>query len=222
MLTGSTRRISLAILAAVVAASTQAQAHSSNCTPGHLLSAFKQVEAQCGSAKVISAHRPGARIRGTGRVSQHSFCDGRRGAIDAVFSNRACALAALRKTNYTILTYGKSSHIHIGTDGWSRDGNARIARRNTTRARVASRQRTSARYASRQRAGVRVAQRRWSGDQGSWGDASWPNAGGVDSAYARRSSRRSASRQHAGVRVASRQRSRDQNGWGDGNWSSQW
>ena len=91
MLTGSTRRISLAILAAVVAAptvaaTTQAQAHSSSCTPGHLASALKQVEAECGSAKVISAHRPGARIRGTGHISQHALCDGTHGAIDAVFS----------------------------------------------------------------------------------------------------------------------------------------
>ena len=72
MLTGSTRRISLAILAAfvaapAVAATTPAQAHSSSCTPGHLASALKQVEAECGSAKVISAHRPGARIRGERR-----------------------------------------------------------------------------------------------------------------------------------------------------------
>ena len=117
MLTGSTRTIPLAILAAailapVVAASTQAQAHSSSCTPGHLTSALKQVEAQCGSARIVSAHRPGARIRGSGHVSQHAMCDGTHGAIDAVFSNRACALNALRKTNYTIITYGRSSHIH--------------------------------------------------------------------------------------------------------------
>src|SRR5262245_35842123 len=150
MLTGSTRRISLAILAAVVAASTQAEAHSSSCTPAHLTSALKQVEAACGSAKVISAHRPGARIRGTGHISQHALCNGTHGAIDAVFANRACALSALRKTNYTIITYGSSSHIHIGTDGWRNGANTHVAGRNIVRgARMAARQRAGTRYAAR-------------------------------------------------------------------------
>ena len=128
MLSGRTIRTSIVILAAAVAASTQAQAHSTSCTPAHLVSALKQVEAECGAAKIVSAHRPGARIAGTGRVSQHSFCNGTNGAIDAVFSNRACALSALRKTNYTILTYGKSAHIHIGTDGWGNGANTNVAR----------------------------------------------------------------------------------------------
>ena len=166
MLTGRTIRTSIVILAAAVAASTQAQAHSTSCTPAHLVSALKQVEAECGAAKIVSAHRPGARIAGTGRVSQHSFCNGTNGAIDAVFSNRACALSALRKTNYTILTYGKSAHIHIGTDGWRNGANTHVARRNTTaRVRMASRQRSGTHTASRQRAGVRVAQAQWSGEQ---------------------------------------------------------
>jgi hypothetical protein len=235
MLTGSTRRISLAIFAACVAASTQAQAHSSSCTPAHLTSALKQVEAECGSARVISAHRPGARIRGSGHVSQHALCDGTHGAIDAVFSNRACALNALRKTNYTIITYGKSSHIHIGTDGW-RNG-THVARRNTVKARVASRQRASTRYASRQgtRYGsrqttrMRVAAARRGGQNGwsdaSWSDQNWSNASwsganwssGAESAYAQRPSGRSASRRR--VRVASRQVARADHGWNEAAWS---
>jgi hypothetical protein len=170
-LIGTTIRTSLIILAASAAAATQAQAHSSNCTPQHLTSALQQVEAQCGSAKIVSGHRPGARIRGTGRVSQHSFCNGTNGAIDAVFSNRACALSALRKTNYTILTYGKSAHIHIGTDGWGNGSNANVASRQSNRVRAASRQRTGVRSASRQRVGVRVAQRQGHGQ--SWGDQQW-------------------------------------------------
>jgi hypothetical protein len=197
MLTGRTIRTSIAILAAAVAAATQAEAHSTSCTPAHLASALKQVEAQCGTAKIVSGHRPGARIAGTGRVSQHSFCNGTNGAIDAVFSNRACALSALRKTNYTILTYGKSAHIHIGTDGWRNGANTHVARRgNTMNTRMASRQRAGTRYASRQRAGTRYA------------------------SY-QRSSTRYASRQRTGVRVAQRQ-GRGQN-WGDAQWSgSNW
>jgi hypothetical protein len=171
MLTGRTIRTSIVILAAAVAATTRAQAHSTSCTPAHLVSALKQVEAECGAAKIVSAHRPGARIAGTGHVSQHSFCNGTNGAIDAVFSNRACALSALRKTSYTILTYGKSAHIHIGTDGWGHGSNARVASRQSNRVRVASRQRAGVRTASRQRGGVRVAQRQGHGQ--SWGDAQW-------------------------------------------------
>ena len=219
MLTG-TIRTSLAILAACVAASTQAQAHSSSCTPAHLMSAFKQVEAECGSAKIISAHRPGARIRGTGHVSQHSFCNGTNGAIDVVFSNRACALSALRKTNYTIITYGKSSHIHIGTDGWRNGANTNVARHNTTaRTRVAARQRAGTRMRRGRARSVQVAQQQWSNDQNGWSDASWSNSGGAEAAYPQRPGARSASGRRAGVRVAQRQRSNDQNGWGGGNWS---
>jgi hypothetical protein len=125
MLTATTIKTSIAILAVSFATATTAQAQLSNCTPSHLASAFRQVEAQCGKAKVVSGYRRGAVIRGTRSASQHSFCNGTNGAIDAVFSNKACALSALRKTNYTILTYGWSAHIHIGTDGWSRTGRNR-------------------------------------------------------------------------------------------------
>jgi hypothetical protein len=227
MLTGSTRRISLAILAAIVAAptvaaSTRAQAHASSCTPAHLTSALKAVEAECGSGKVISAHRPGARIRGTGHVSQHALCDGTHGALDVVFSNRACALNALRKTNYTIITYGSSSHIHIGTDGW-RNG-THVARRNTVNARVAARQqRTGTRYASAQRATVRTASMQSPGEQSGWNeatwsndDASWSSAGGAEASYGQRPTRAASRR---GVRMAARQRSADPNGWNDASWS---
>jgi len=223
MLTGRTIRTSIVILAAVVAATTHAQAHSTSCTPAHLVSALKQVEAECGTAKIVSAHRPGARIAGTRHVSQHSFCNGTNGAIDAVFSNRACALSALRKTNYTILTYGKSAHIHIGTDGWRNGANTHVARRNTTaRVRMASRQRSGTRTVSRQRADVRVAQAQWSGEQNAWGngnwsDGNWSIGSGAEAAYPQRSRGRSASRQRAGVRVAHR----PGNGNGsNGNWSS--
>jgi hypothetical protein len=227
--TGSTRRISLAILAAIVAApavaATQAQAHSSSCTPAHLSSALKQVEAECGSGKVISAHRPGARIRGTGHISQHALCDGTHGALDVVFSNRACALSALRKTNYTIITYGSSSHIHIGTDGW-RNG-THVARRNVVNARVAARQqRTGTRYASRQRATVRTAGVQSPGSENGWneaawsnGDANWSSAGGAEASYAQRPARTTSRR---GARGAARQQSADgwdNAGWPDASWS---
>jgi hypothetical protein len=161
MLTGRTTKLSFVILAAAVAAATQAQAHSS-CTPQHLLSVLKQVESQCGSAKVVSDYRRGATIRGTRRASQHSFCNGNNGAIDAVFANRACALSALRKTNYTILTYGSSRHIHIGTDSWGAGG-ALAANRSSTKRVRSARQRTTVRTAYKKRTSVRAAAKAPSG-----------------------------------------------------------
>lgn len=140
-MTGATIRRSIFILATSLVVATEAQAQSTNCTPSHLVSALRQVEAQCGSAKIVSSYRRGATIRGTGRTSQHAFCNGTNGAIDAVFSNRACALSALRKTRYTILTYGYSNHIHIGTDGWSngrRRGSVHVVQKHWPR--VAQRQ----------------------------------------------------------------------------------
>jgi hypothetical protein len=62
----------------------------------------------------------------------------------------------LRKTGYTILTYGSSGHIHIGTDGWG-SGRTRMAHRHPTRVRTASRHRAKTRAAYKQRAGVRAA-----------------------------------------------------------------
>jgi len=224
MLTGRTTTLSLVILAAGMAAATQAQAHSSSCTPQHLVSALKQVEAECGSARIVSDYRRGATIRGTRRASQHSFCNGTNGAIDAVFSNRACALSALRKTNYTILTYGKSAHIHIGTDGWGHGANTYVAHRSTTsRVRMASQQRSGTRTASRKRAGVPVAQAQWSDEQNGWGNSNWSegnwsNGRGAESAYPQRSRGRSVSRQRAGARVAHRQ---GNDTGSNGNWSSE-
>jgi hypothetical protein len=96
------------------------------------------VEAQCGSATVVSGYRAGATIRGSRRVSQHAYCNGTNGAIDAVFRNRACALSVLRKTKYTILTYGSSSHIHIGTDHWAGGRATRMTKRKRGAIRVAT------------------------------------------------------------------------------------
>jgi hypothetical protein len=131
------------------------------------MSALRQVQAQCGSARVVSGYRRGATIRGTRRVSQHSFCNGKNGAIDVVFSNRACALSALRKTNYTILTYGSSRHIHIGTDGWGYSG-TRVAHRHPGRVRTASKRRSTVRAAYRQRSYARSASRSRAGTRAGW------------------------------------------------------
>jgi len=239
MLIQTTIRISFAAVAATLAsgigAASQAHAHSS-CTPQHLVSALQQVEAQCGAARIVSDHRPGARIRGSRHASQHSFCNGTNGAIDAVFANRACALSALRKTNYTILTYGRSGHIHIGTDGWS-TGGTQVARHRQTRVRMAARsQRAANRAASRRVARARTEDAQWQGQGQGSGD--WSGSGsdgrsgtGFDAGWASaraesgpRSGRRAARSQRAYAsatqgrgytRVASRQ------GWREGSRGSQ-
>jgi hypothetical protein len=155
MLNQTIRKISLTVVVAAlcagVGATGPAHAHSS-CTPAHLVSTLRNVEAKCGSARIVSEYRRGAVIAGTHRASQHSFCNGTNGAIDATFRNRSCALSALRGKGYTILTYRWSPHIHIGTDGWRRGG-TRLARNGHARMRVASRRRAHMRAASRSQRG---------------------------------------------------------------------
>ena len=219
MLTGRTITTSLIVLAANVVAASQAQAHSS-CTPAHLVNALRQVEAQCGTARIVSDHRPGATIRGTRRASQHGACNGTNGAIDAVFANRACALSALRKTNYTILTYGRSAHIHIGTDGWG-NGGTRVAQRQPARVRMASSRRTGGGANGGSVAGIGAHDAQWSGSTA--GNAEWTaarakygQASGRHSARAQSAYARSTGRQRAGTRVASRQGSGTPQTFNDG------
>ena len=214
-------RTSLAILAACVAASTQAQAHSSSCTPAHLMSALKQVEAECGSAKIISAHRPGARIRGTGHVSQHSFCNGtqRRHRCRVLQPRlRALGLAQDQLRDHDLR---KVQHIHIGTDGWRNGANTNVARHNTTaRTRVAARQRA----APGMRRGSAGAFRSRNSNGRTIRTAGAMQAGQTAAArrlaYPQRPGTRSASGRRAGVRVAQQQWSSDQNGWGHATWSN--
>jgi hypothetical protein len=111
-------RLSLIVCSSLIGISFPVVAHGqSACTPQHLVETLRQVEGECGPAKTWGGYRRGAVIRGTRHRSQHAYCNGVNGAIDAVFSNRACALAALRRTGYMVITYGWSPHIHFGTDG---------------------------------------------------------------------------------------------------------
>lgn len=140
------------VIASTLALLTAAEARS-GCTPQHLLSTLRQVEAKCGGATVVSDHRPGARIAGTNVISQHAFCNGSNGAIDAVFKNRACALSALRQTRYTVLTYGNSAHIHVGTDGWSSGHGRQVAQHQGYRGRLRFAQRAATRVSAHSRYG---------------------------------------------------------------------
>ena len=85
---------------------------SESCLPGSLKSRLAQVRKKFGSISVVSTHRPGATINGSGRTSYHASCR----AVDFVPPS-----GAYRKvTNWLyanheggVGTYTCMNHIHI-------------------------------------------------------------------------------------------------------------
>ena len=78
--------------------------------PSPLQNALHQVAASCSGFRVISAHRPGARIAGTGRPSLHA--SGR--AADFVVKNYSCAYAILRGFPGGVsMDAHRVGHIHV-------------------------------------------------------------------------------------------------------------
>jgi uncharacterized protein YcbK (DUF882 family) len=109
------------------------QARSTSCLPASLRSTLSQIRARFGPVGVLSTHRPGARIAGTGRPSYHASCR----AVDfrAPSGRRAAVIAWLRANHaggLGVYTCGMS-HIHIDNGPpvrWSKCvGNPRSARR---------------------------------------------------------------------------------------------
>jgi hypothetical protein len=99
-------------LFAAILVATPATAKS--CTPSPL----RQFVAQH-KLKVISAYRRGARIAGTRHRSLHSFCDGRRGAVDVRWKRGIVGKA--RRKGFGVGTYSRCTghnHIHISYGGW--------------------------------------------------------------------------------------------------------
>jgi uncharacterized protein YcbK (DUF882 family) len=97
------------------ATATEAAAHSSStgCLPASVRSALVQVQKRFGHIQVVSTHRPGARIAGTGRPSYHGSC---RAADFAAPRGKHGAVVAWLKGNFNggIGTYSCSMHhIHI-------------------------------------------------------------------------------------------------------------
>ena len=86
---------------------------STHCLPASLKSRLAEVRSKFGPIRVVSTHRPGAKIKGTGRTSLHASCR----AVDFIPpKGKSKAVASyLRRANsgYT-LTYA-SGHIHIDT-----------------------------------------------------------------------------------------------------------
>lgn len=74
------KTVRLALVAAVVAMAAgvltggPSLAASTSCLPGSLKSKLAQIRAKFGPIRVVSAHRPGARIAGSGKRSYHASC----------------------------------------------------------------------------------------------------------------------------------------------------
>lgn len=93
---------------------------STACLPSPLKAALAKVQAACAGFQVTSAHRPGARVAGSGRTSLHSSCS----AADFKVNVWGCAfkvLAAIRwrgsmSTDPTTVRCGGAPcpHIHVG------------------------------------------------------------------------------------------------------------
>lgn len=84
-----------------------------SCLPGSLKSALSQIRKKFGQPTVLSTHRPGATIRGSGKRSLHASCR----AIDFhPPRGKYKAVLAWLKQNHNggIGTYsGTHNHIHI-------------------------------------------------------------------------------------------------------------
>ena len=179
-----------AISSMPVSHSAVAAGKSTGCLPGVLRQRLAQIRAKFGGVSVISTHRPGARIAGSGRRSLHSSCRAvdfhpRRGTYRAV--------AAWLKANHGggVGTYSCGMrHIHIDNGprvrfhhcvtasgrpvrsyssrrrsrryaNRSRRSRARYARRSRARSRArVSRRRTTTRTVSRRPARQRQAAQR--------------------------------------------------------------
>lgn len=95
--------------------STGAAAYSTStsCLPSSVKSALSQIRKKFGSIQVVSTHRPGARIAGSGRQSFHASCR----AVDfKAPSGKHGAVVNWLKNNFGggVGTYSCSMHhIHI-------------------------------------------------------------------------------------------------------------
>lgn len=109
------RVCALASLGLVATAALPAANAQAECMPGSLRSVLGQIRAKFGPVSVVSTHRPGARIAGSGKASYHASCR----AVDFhPPRGKYGAVLAWLKANHGggIGTYSCSMHhIHIDT-----------------------------------------------------------------------------------------------------------
>ena len=107
----------LALAAAAISTSIALPAPSAQaaCMPGQLRTIINQINSKFGRVQVISTHRPGARIRGSGKASYHASCR----AVDFhPPRGKYGAVLAWLKSHHSggIGTYSCNlHHIHIDT-----------------------------------------------------------------------------------------------------------
>ena len=75
-----------------ISATFDAAPASASCLPGILQQRLSQIRSQFGSVTIISTHRPGARVAGSGRRSLHASC---RAVHFKVCGNKGAAIAWL-------------------------------------------------------------------------------------------------------------------------------
>ncbi len=85
---------------------------SESCLPSSLQSRLAEVRSRFGSIKVVSTHRPGATMRGSGHASLHANCR----AVDFVPpKGKSDAVVRWLQANHhgSVGTYTCMNHIHI-------------------------------------------------------------------------------------------------------------
>lgn len=126
-----------------VSARRAAPSATPGCLPAVLKSALARVRAACGQAQVVSTHRPGARIAGTGRRSYHASCR----AVD-FNAPHGCALKVLAGWPGGLGVYsGGMRHLHL--DNGPRVRFAHGGRRGVAKTRYAARASRGHRIAAR-------------------------------------------------------------------------
>lgn len=150
-----------ALLTSIALPSTSATA---GCLPASLAAKLNQIRAKFGPIKVISTHRPGARIAGSGRRSYHASCR----AVDFTPPRgKYRQVAAWLKRNHSggVGTYSCGMH-HIHIDNGPRvrfhkcQGSGRYAKRSSKKRYASRNSRKSRKYAASRKARKQAAIKR--------------------------------------------------------------
>lgn len=146
------RVCALALLGLMALPGASAQA---GCMPASLAAKLNQIRAKFGPVQVVSTHRPGARIAGSGRPSYHASCR----AVD--FNpprGKYRQVLAWLKANHNggVGSYSCGMHhIHIDTGPRVRfhkcQGSGRYAKRSSKKRYASSRSRGSKKYQAARR-----------------------------------------------------------------------
>lgn len=112
---------------------TASRSVNTSCLPYQIKAALEKANQACGIT-VISAHRPGARIAGTGHMSMHATCR----AADFTTRNPPCVIQALSDWRGKLSTdYHRVRHFHIDDGSYARFAHGGHRRMHAKRTRYA-------------------------------------------------------------------------------------